>query len=96
MDERGIPAAWFSERFPGSFEEFCEKQRASVLQCRPEWAGTDYDHLGGFSWKRFDKFAKSFEQGDELWFFVTPGGWEGYAIVREGEVVDSIITLYTS
>lgn len=88
------------EKVRSSFEEFCEARRLEILRARPEWAGTEFDHPGGASRTAFDKFAKSFREGDEIWSFSSDeASWErlmgsaGYAIVRDGRIVEVIIDI---
>ena len=49
--------------------------------------------------KEWRNFAAKFKQGDEVWYFCSPGplwekmlGWEGYAIFRGGHLVDTFTT----
>lgn len=53
----------------------------------------------GFINARWEKFKAEIRNGDELWVFESPGeSWEklagrtGFCIVREGRIIDAIIT----
>jgi hypothetical protein len=53
----------------------------------------------GFQHLKWERLKGKMAPGDELWFFTSPPhtwvhlmGREGYAVVRQGEVIDSLIT----
>jgi hypothetical protein len=53
----------------------------------------------GFQHRKWERLKASMGEGDELWEFCSPPaswahlmGREGYAVVRGGQVVDSIVT----
>jgi hypothetical protein len=57
---------------------------------------TKFDKPSGKEW---EKFKTGIRPGDELWYFCSPpetwqqlAGWRGYAIIRDGRVVDHYTT----
>ena len=104
MHMTDIPHQWLQKAgTPGGFErERLESTAAAFnlpfdkvahkLGQRPFGPMTD-------AWRRF---VQQLSDGDELWFFSSPEdtfakklGCQGYAIVREGIIRDTLITLRT-
>ena len=99
-----IPPQWLRQR--GTPEEFerTQLERAALafnlpvekvvekLGARPFGSMTD----------RWREFVQQLGKGDELWFFSSPNhtfakklGCQGYAVVREGVIRNTLITLRT-
>jgi hypothetical protein len=79
----------------GSDEELISRWKIQVVTITDIEAGkTKFDKPTGKAW---EKFKASVRPGDEVWYFCSPGetwqhlaGWRGYAVFRDGRVVDHI------
>lgn len=74
-----------------------ENEKARILGHR---TGGIPERPGGFKHKEWAKFRAQFQKGDELWIFSSPKetwaglcGRAGFAIVRDGEVVDVFVSV---
>jgi hypothetical protein len=79
-----VPKQWLAMRVTVS-----EAEHANCVQDRP------FGNLYG----RWERLKKGMTAGDELWEFVSPPeswahrcGRQGYAVVRRGEIVASLMT----
>jgi hypothetical protein len=81
---REIPKQWLSARV-----SVAEAEKANCVSDRP---------FGGLA-GRWERLKEGMAKGDELWEFVSPPeswahrcGRQGYAVVRRGEIVATLVT----
>jgi hypothetical protein len=95
-----VPRAWLKERL--SFREAerrLDVKHRAIDSGRVLWHNPRFDGSrgrNGFE-DRWQEFKESSDPRDELWYYESEWGFlsgeAGYALVRDGEVVDKIITL---
>lgn len=81
------------------------KSKTTVEECEKKYLVED-KRLGpapvpfGFAHRKWLDFKRQIEKGDELWEFSSPldtwtrlCGREGICIVRDGKIIDSIVTV---
>jgi hypothetical protein len=79
-----IPTEWLSEKVT-----IGKAEAANLSEGRPF----------GYQHRKWERLKSNMLEGDELWEFCSPEhtwihlmGRQGYAVVRDGQVVDSIYT----
>ncbi len=79
-----IPTEWLSEK---------------VTVAQAEAANMDGGRAFGYQHLKWERLKQAMTAGDELWEFCSPEhtwthlmGRQGYAVVRSGRIVDSLVT----
>ena len=99
-----IPHQWLRRAgTPEEFERACLERTASAFNLPFEKVAAKFaTRLFGEMTDSWRRFVQQLQEGDELWFFSSPDdtfakklGCQGYAIVRDGIIHETLITLQT-
>ncbi len=94
---------WLTERLESTDPRavrLSEMGSLEISEANKEKLGDRSEAFARWVEKRWKPFVAQMQPGDELWRFSSPGhtwanlaGRAGYAIVRDGEIVHSLVTL---
>jgi O-methyltransferase involved in polyketide biosynthesis len=84
-------------KFQVNIEQVEQSEYKKLMKYRPDWIGTENDHPFGACHEDWEEMKSEMLETDELWYFDTdPATWaclcgrRGYAVVRDGKVIDAL------
>ena len=93
-------ASWVSQT-EWSLEHIGHEDESEAKRARRLHEAREHQAKARLQWQpRWDRFVSQLQEGDELWAYSSPAeawrhlhGEAGYAILRDGKVIDKWVTL---